>query len=189
MIKYGFWIALVCFGVACGHTSSTTVQENRPNDIKGDEPIAPKLLIVPGAGIGYIKLNENADSVVKAMGKPDKQDAAMGAMLMTWYNSHDTTRYQTTIYAHHNFGAKDEAVSHVKMIRITSPLYQTSKWAHVGFPLDSLQKLYHPNKNSRSVYDDVKAGIAFELGASNRCSAIIVHAPGDSSGAYLDTRQ
>lgn len=190
MIKYSFWLALICFGIACGHPqkSNTTVQETRPSEIKGDEPVKPEMLIVPGAGIGYIKINEGADSVIKTLGKPAKQDAAMGAQSLTWINGGDTT----TVYAHRNFGAKDENVSHVKLVRVTSPQYKTSKWVHVGFPLDSILKEYPAavKKTAQGIimYSDVKKGITFEMGAGQRCSAIIVHAAGDSSAAYLDIR-
>jgi hypothetical protein len=186
MIKYCFWLTFICFGLACGQRtpkSNSTVQENHPTSIKADEPVDPKLLIVPGAGIGYIKLGESADSVVKALGKPTAQDAAMGAAVMTWVNGTDTT----SIYTHRNMGAKDESISHVKVIRITSPLYKTSKWVHAGMSLDSIKSEYQFRKNSRGVYDDVAAGIGFEISGS-RCSAIVVHAAGDSLATYLSLK-
>lgn len=191
MIKYCFWLTLICFGIACGHPqqSNTAVQETRPAEIKGDEPVDPKMLIVPGAGIGYIKINESTDSVIKALGKPNKQDAAMGAQSLTWIAGNDTT----TVYAHRNFGSKDENVSHVKLVRITSPQYKTSKWVHVGLSLDSILKEY-PAAAKRmaqgiTMYTDIKKGIIFEMNAGKRCSAIIVHAAGDSSAAYLDIKR
>ncbi|QKJ28541.1 hypothetical protein HQ865_01800 [Mucilaginibacter mali] len=176
--------------MACGQPqqSNTTVQETRPSEIKADEPVKPEMLIVPGSGIGYIKINEAADSVIKALGKPTKQDAAMGAQSLTWLNDNDTI----TVYAHRNFGGKDENVSHIKLIRVTSPKYKTSKWVHVGFPLDSLMKEYpgavKEIAQGIAMYSDVKKGITFEMNAEQRCSAIIVHAAGDTSAAYLDIR-
>lgn len=189
MIKYSLGLILICCCIACGQKqqSSTTVQETRPSEIKGDEPVKPEMLIVPGAGIGYIKIGENVDSVTKALGKPARQDAAMGAQSLTWINGSDTT----TIYAHRNFGAKDENVSQVKLIRITSPRYKTSKWVHVGFPLDSILKEYPAavKKTSQgiTIYSD-KKGITFEMSSGQRCSAIVVYAAGDTSAAYLDIR-
>lgn len=190
MIKYGFALILICCCIACGQPqkSNTTVQETRPSEIKGDEPVKPETLIVPGSGIGYIKINESADSVMKALGKPAKQDAAMGAQSLSWVSNGNTT----TVYAHRNFGAKDENVSHVKLIRITSPKFKTSKWVHVGLPLDSILKEYPAATKKASqgitMYSDIKKGITFEIDASQRCSAIIVHATGDTTAAYLDIR-
>lgn len=195
MIKYAFALTFICLAAACGQSSNkstTTVHETRPNDIVADEPVDPRFLIVPGVGVGFIKLDEDADSVMHALGKPDKGDAAMGAQLLTWYNNHDTTSHLISVYSHRNFGGKDENISHVKAIRITSPQYQTSKFIHTGSPLDSIRKLYHAVSKipqcGNYVYDDIKKGIAFEVDGS-KCKAIIVHAAGDSAGAYLNLRQ
>ena len=155
------------------------------------QAISPCLLIAPGRSIGRIKLGGNADSLINLLGKPDLQDAAMGASMMTWFEGHDTSAYRVTVYAHHNFGAKDEAVSHIKQIRITSPAYQTAERLHTGSNLNDIATQYHltahrSNNGKDSIYDDNRAGIAFEINSSGKCAAIRVHLPGDSLSAYLN---
>lgn len=153
-------------------------------------------LIVPGKSIGQTLLGGDADSLVQRFGKPDKGDAAMGAQMMTWYAKHDTSGYLTSVYSHRNMGGKDENISRIKQIRITSPAFKTSEKIGVGSALNNLQKCYQlkvkpvPGAKDKQLklYDDITAGIAFEVGASGQCTAVIVHAPRDSSATYLNMR-
>lgn len=187
MTKYALIIAACCLLVACRQAVKTTKQ-NQPDTAKR-ALISADSLIMPGAAIGQIKLNQDAADLINTLGKPDKADAAMGASLMTWYAGHDTTGYLISIYAHRNMGAADERVNHIKQVRITSPAFQTARQLRTGSLLDSIKKYYTlsgPKQNG--VYDDVKAGIAFEI-TGKKCTAIVVHAPGDSSAAYIDMRE
>lgn len=193
MIRYGFIIAC-CLGVACGresHKGANNARKGVGNPTIHNEPVSPDNLISPGKGIGLIHLDENADNLIQALGKPDRSDAAMGASMMLWFDNHDVSGYFVSVYAHHNMGAKDEHVSRIKQIRVTSPVYQTSSGIGVGASLQSIQKYFMPLKKHVSgiyIYDDVKAGIAFEINKANKCSAIIVHAATDTRAAYINMR-
>lgn len=158
--------------------------------------VLAEYLIVPGKSIGQTSLGGNADSLIQKLGKPDKGDAAMGAQMMTWYARHDTSGYLTTVYSHRNMGGKDEIISRIKQIRITSPAFKTADHIGVGSTLSNLQKCYQLKAGtvpggkdaSLKLYDDVTAGIAFEVDASGACKAVIIHAPRDSAATYLDMR-
>ncbi len=145
--------------------------------------VAGEHLIVPGASVGQTKINENADAVNKRMGKADDGDSAMGKSLSTWYAGHDTSGYQTQIFFSRNMG--NDETSRVKQIRITSPEFQTAHGIHVGSPLKSLfagfrlskVATYTYNGATYGIYDDKKAGIAFEISDKDICTGIIVHEP------------
>jgi hypothetical protein len=125
MIKYGFWLMVICFGMAC----TQSAMKNSPASTKqkaatcNGKPIPIDKMITPGGGIGRVTISENADSTVIVLGKPDSGDAAMGARLMTWYDKHDTSSYQINVYSHRNMGAADENIAHVRAIRVTSPAF------------------------------------------------------------------
>jgi len=192
MIKYTLAVIIACLCMACQHPvkqtgSQTTTQPAKTVADSTRHKVTADRLIIPGEKIGRIKINMNADTLWNIIGKPDKHDAAMGAQLMTWFTKHDSTAYQTNVYSHRNMGAKDEAISHIKAIRVTSPTFATNDGLHTGMSMDSIKKSFTPgHKNVNGVYDDIKAGIAFEADIHNNCSAIIVHARGDSLVSYLN---
>lgn len=187
MIKYGLIIAACGLWMAYGQPVQTATQHQ--TDTVRQASIPSDSLIIPGAGVGQIRLNQDAAEVISRLGKPDKADAAMGASLMTWYAGHDTTGHLISIYAHRNMGGKDEAINYIKQIRITSPAFKTAQQIHTGSLPDSIKKYYTlSGLKQNGVYDDAKAGISFEI-AGQKCTAIIVHAPGDSSATYIDMRE
>lgn len=151
-------------------------------------------LIIPGKSIGAISLNESIDTAKKLLGKPDYIDAAMGSVLLTWYAGHDTTANYTSIFAHHNFGGKDEAIAHIKKILVTSSVFTTGDGVSTGATLKDISSRYHLQLNSHyikygktiSIYSDIKKGIAFEIEAGNKCTAIIVFKPNDTPSAYIN---
>jgi hypothetical protein len=153
--------------------------------------IGPAKLIVPGKRIGNIFINESADSVVAKLGKPDSSDGAMGASFMAWFDKTGKTIRQTSIYAHRNMGSKDENISHVKVIRETSPTFKTADYGGAGSALKDVMKLYklekHPAPGSKKLwmYDNYQTGIGFEVDSTGKCLAVYVHAPNDSSAMYL----
>lgn len=188
--------AILMLAAACG-------QPPKGNQMASDKPapdtiikkaVSPKLLIIPGSGIGQIGLKESTDSVINTLGKPDKSDAAMGASMMSWYAGHDTADYVVTVYAHHNMGGADEMKAHVKQIRITSPDFQTAEGLHTSSMLKEISQHYHikphaiPGLGRGKLYDDNDAGIAFEIDDHTQCDAIIVHIPKDSLATYLNMR-
>lgn len=193
MPKYIF-IIVCCFGLACKQEGHSGQQLNTPSIHTN---VQPDSLITPGKSIGNIHLHDDALVLIKRFGQPDKADAAMGASLMVWYAHHDTTAYQLGVYSHRNFGAKDEMVSRIKQIRVSSPSFKTQHLIGTGISLDTIRKYFAPIKKrtirgtsgQTDVYDDAKAGIAFEIDGAQHCSAIIVHAPGDSAAAYLNMQE
>lgn len=151
-------------------------------------------LIIPGKGIGDIILNDDVANIIKQLGKPDSSDAAMGSALMVWYAKHNTTGYRISIFSHHNMGGKDEAVSHIQKILVTSPEFKTTDGISTGAVKDEIAKRYtlkpignYNNKDGKvQVYTDMDKGISFEINASGKCIAIVVHKAHDTAAAYLN---
>jgi len=195
-----FILPLACCLFACkpkaGHET-----EDKPDltAVKAIDDTAkvtpPDKLIEPGKGIGQLLLNGNADSAATLLGKPDFSDAAMGSVLMTWYVRHDTAGYKTSIFANHNFGAKDERVAHIRKILVTAPGYKTADGLGTGMGLYEYQKhfdlkaitSYKAKGKKVKVYEAKGKGIAFEVdSASGKGVAIVVHKPGDSLATYIN---
>jgi len=195
MIKYGLIIAACGLCLACNqpvNKSAGTVRQDQAAATPVVRSVSPDSLISPGKGIGNIRLGDDANKLINIMGKPDRSDAAMGASLMVWFAGHDVAGYEISVYAHRNMGAKDEHISHIKQIRVTSSNFKTAAGIGVGASLDSIQKHFMPVKRKvpgAAVYDDAKAGVSFEMDTANKCSAVIVHAAGDSSATYINMRE
>ena len=153
-------------------------------------------LIVPGKSIGLIKLNEQAEVVLKLLGKPDKADAAMGKSLQTWYADPVISRpgtpvYETDIFFARNMGSTDES-SRAKQIRITSPEFKLERGIGVNTALETIQAQFPEaiktatytspqNRETVSVYHDKKAGIAFEIAKTGKCIGIGIQEAGKSN--------
>lgn len=195
MIKYGLIIAACCLCAACNQPINRDAAEARREQAVSTpvgQSVSPDSLISPGKGIGRIRLGEDANKLINTLGKPDRSDAAMGASLMIWFAGHDTAGYFISIYAHHNMGEPDEEINHIKQIHVNSPAYKTVDGIGVGSSLNAIQKHFMTVKRKVpgiSIYDDVKAGISFEMDTVNKCSAIIVHAAMDSSATYINMRE
>ena len=199
MFKYILIPALLVSLTACNQNNHTAEKQPLADSLHATDsalkPITADRLIVPGKRIGMTRLNGNADSLVTKLGKPDSGDAAMGAQMMTWINKHDTNKYRTTVYSHRNMGGADENVSYIKEIRVTSPWFKTADYAGAGSALKDIKKLYKLKmhmldtyKKKYALYDDVNAGIAFEVDSTGKCAAVLIHAAGDSTGSYLNIR-
>ena len=178
------FIALLC---ACGQqqAANTTGQPADSAAIQSsssDRTVSPSQLIVPGHSVGHTYLNESTAAVEKRLGLADEGDAAMGKSLYTWYNRHDTTGFQTSIYSETKMGVDD--TSRVKQIRITSPWFMTSEGLGVNASLKNIiaagylvtkAASFVEHTHKVDLYDTDK-GIAFEIGAENElCSGIIIH--------------
>ena len=163
-------------------------------------PVSENQLIIPGKSIGQTFINEKGDSVFKLLGKADAGDAAMGKSISTWYskssiNNNDSVKHSTTVYFTTNMGGPDEA-NRAKQIRVTSPFFITSERLGVNSDFDSLMH-YFPEikktavykdaaKKEVFIYDDIKAGIAFEINNGNKCVGVTIHPSGDKAfGTYL----
>ena len=185
--------------LACNQPQTQSAQTKKVADtvfstvISAEEKLVPAAaLIVSGKSIGQITLRENADSVYKALGKPDSGDAAMGKSLSTWYADHNPKGYQTQVFCVRNLGNPDENISRIKQIRVTSPYFKTSERIGAGSTLTEIQTKFkviktasYPDKKPPyQIYDD-KKGIAFEI-LNGKCRAVIVYLPGDRGGiTYL----
>lgn len=187
---------VICFGVACNQPQKHKAKPAAPIKITDTAMPLPRneLTITPGGGIGRITIDENADSVITTLGKPDAGDAAMGSQLMTWYAGHDSTGYQTNVFSRRNMGGKDERISRVKAIRVTSPDFKTMELLRTGLSFNEIKPYFTLNPKGRNgkgtaTYEDTQAGIAFEVDSKNICTAIIVFGPGGSSGTYLNMGQ
>ena len=161
-------------------------------DLPGDKPVPLKLLIVPGVSLGQTTINEASENIYKRLGKPDAGDAAMGRSIAIWYANHDTTGYVIQMYFSRGMG--NDETSRVKQARINSPAFKINNKVHVGVPFTHAEALYKLKKmgtleergNGRILYDDNKAGIAFETDDQNMITGITVHEPGhDMTTTYL----
>ncbi len=201
MLKHCLPAAIAILICGCGQNRSaskatdTTATEVSITDTTGEKPVSAQQLILPGQSIGTININENADSVLSKLGKPDAGDAAMGKSLSTWYAKHDTSGYETQVFFSKQMGTADEA-SRVKQIRITSPWFKTMDYMSTGMHLQTIEskKEFSLKKTARYtngnrqffIYNDADAGIAFEIDDRNVCTGIIVHEPGkDVNASYI----
>jgi hypothetical protein len=181
-------------------TGSAVVQDSAANkliasDTSTAKPVPADRLIIPGKGIGHIMVNDDAEKAIKLFGRPDSSDAAMGSALMVWFAKHNVKGYRTAIFARHNMGGKDEAVSHIQKILITSPWFKTADNIGVGSMLDAIKKNYalkpgsaYDGKTGKvQVYTDPGKGISFEVDeASGKCVAVVVHKAGDAAATYIN---
>lgn len=197
MLLKKFVVVCVFYGLfaACNQHQTKSTQTKKIADtvfntiISAEEKqVIAAALIVPGKSIGHITLRENADSVYKALGKPDSGDAAMGKSLSTWYANHNPTGYQTQIFCSRYMGSPAENTSRVKQIRVTSPFFKTKEGIGTGAVLAQVQAKFKVIKtasysNKKPPYDiyDSKNGIAFEI-SDKKCTAVIIYLPGDRGG-------
>jgi hypothetical protein len=161
-------------------------------DLPGDKPVPLSQLIVPGISLGQTTINESGENIYKRLGTPDSGDAAVGKSISIWYANHDTTGYVTQMYFSRDMG--NDETSRVKQVRVTSPAFKINSKLHVGVPLKSVWSLYNLKKvatftgkgGKRSLYDDVKTGIAFDVDDKDMITGIAVHEPGrEAASTYL----
>ncbi|MDN3601435.1 hypothetical protein QWY89_22475 [Mucilaginibacter myungsuensis] len=187
MMKYLFGLLLLCICIACDQPKKPVAATS-----SADKQIPNHLLITPGGGIGKVTVGENAETVLKALGKPDAGDAAMGSQLMTWYDNHVKSGHRFTVFSHRENGGPRDPISAVKAIRITSPEFRTTGGAHTGVPIADVKKEFSLQRTQSSgvtIYTDSASGIAFEIDARDNCSAIIVFARGGMADTYLNMRE
>jgi hypothetical protein len=193
MRKFFFIPAIISLLFACNSLSShKTLADSVQIADTALKHLEPKRIIVPGKSIGAMTIGGNADTLTHLLGKPNFSDAGMGSAYISWNIKHKNNVRQVDIYAHHNMGAADEGVSHIKLIRVTSPWYKTNDYAGAGSMLKDVIKLYklkrHPSAGSKKllIYDDYNAGIAFEVDSTQRCVSVMVHTKGDSTLTYIN---
>lgn len=173
-------------------SDNTKVADTTTVDLPGDKPVPLAYLIVPGISIGQTTINESGENVHKRLGTPDGGDAAMGKSISIWYANHDTTGYVTQMYF--SRGQGDDEIKRVKQIRVTSPAFKISNKVYTGTPFKSVWASYKLKKvatftdkgGNRSLYDDVKGGIAFDVDDKDIITGITVHEPGrEAASTYL----
>lgn len=177
-------------------SSATVHSEATDTTVAGTDAGKPSenWLLVPGVSAGQTNINENAEDVMKRLGKPDGGDAAMGKAVSIWYTHHDSTAHSIAIYSSRNMG--NDETPRVKQIRVTSPSFSTEEDIHTGSSLSDIEKKFTVKKAEAykdagvdyAVYDSEK-GIAFEIGPDSKSTAIIIHEPGiTGSGSYQKFR-
>jgi len=196
MRKFILIPAILSLLFACNSSSShKTLADSLQVADTSLKHLEPRRIIVPGKSIGDMTINGNADSLVHLLGKPNFSDAAMGAVYMSWNVKRKKAVRQVNIYAQRDTGAADEAISHIKIIRVTSHWYKTADYAGAGSMLKDIIKLYklkrNPSTGSKNLwmYDDYNAGIAFEVDSTQRCVSVLVHTKGDSTLTYINMHQ
>jgi hypothetical protein len=196
MRKFILIPAILSLLFACNSSSShKTLADSLQVADTSLKHLSPNQIIVPGKSIGNMIINGNADSLAHLLGKPNFSDASMGAVYMSWNIKRKKAVRQVNIYAKHSAGAADEAISHIEIIRVTSPWYKTADYAGPGSMLKDIIKLYklkrHPSTGAKKlwVYDDYNAGIAFEVDSTQRCVSVLVHTKGDSTLTYINMHQ
>jgi hypothetical protein len=173
-------------------SDTTKTNDTTAVDLPGDKPVPLAQLIVPGISVGQTAINESSENIHKKLGKPDGGDAAMGKSISIWYANHDTTGYVTQMYFSRNMG--NDETSRVKQIRVTSPWFKISNKVHAGVSFKGVRSAYKLKKvatfadkgQQRSLYDDVKGGISFEVDDKDLITGITVHEPGrEAASTYL----
>jgi len=150
-------------------------------------------LIVPGKSVGKVALNQNTDSVLSTLGKPDLTDGAMGSSMLTWLGKNGDSTSRVSIFTQRDMGGPDESISRVKQIRVTSPQFKTAEGIGTGATLTDLNSSYSIKAVDKykqlKVYDDLQHGIAFDVDSlTNRCVAISNYAPFDRKAAHINLR-
>lgn len=174
--------------------NDTTVHHTMASDTGAASTAQSDWLITPGKSIGHIALNDDVQNVIKQLGKPDSSDAAMGSSLMVWFTNHNTAGNRTAVFARHHMGGKDEQISYVQKILVTSPQFKTADGVGVGSSKQEIQKTYtlkptstDSNKSGKvQVYTDLAKGISFEIDGRGKCVGVVVHKANDMAVAYLN---
>ena len=191
------FLLTAAIGGSCSGSNSTSpagANTGGPVDSASTSATDSAWLLVPGKSAGKTKINEDADQLLKRMGKPDAGDAAMGKSLSFWYAGHDTSAHSIAVFTTRQMGVEETAL--VKEIRVTSPDFKTIEGLHVTSTLTDIQKChavkpvdnFEYNGIKYTVYDDPE-GIAFELSPQSQCVAIIIHEKGKpGEGSYMKSR-
>lgn len=172
---------LLLLMVACSNNSNT-----RTTATTTDSSVIKKE-IIPGERVGAITIGLNADSVEARLGLPDASDAAMGKAWLTWKGKNNLS--VLNIYTAY----KDTTLSvkTVQQIRSTSNFFKTPTGAQVGqslaqikqqFPAAVATSTYTEDGAPHTLYDDIAAGIAFEI-SDELCKGMIVHKKGERADA------
>lgn len=184
-----FILFILCMAAACHSVSDQKKEEHIAGGklaAVATKKIDSAELIVGGERAGKLYLGQDMQSVVSLLGEADDGDAAMGSALGIWYtkSSSDTTR-RDPIAIFSSYRDSNMVVKVVKQLSVSSPEFSTADGVHTGFRLAALRSVYpslkrtqqyvnNNGKDTLSVYDDLKDGIAFDV-IKDTCNAITVH--------------
>jgi hypothetical protein len=180
---------ILCLATACHPTSDQKREEKIHNGTIADHEIKKidsARLIIPGDRAGDIYIGQDMQDVFSKLGNADDGDAAMGSALGIWYtksNSDSTQRDPLTIFSSYRDSAM--VVKVVKQLSVSAHEFSTTDGIHTGLKLADLKAVYpglkpsmkyvnEKTKDTLSVYDEVHAGIAFDI-QQDTCSAITIH--------------
>lgn len=152
-------------------------------------PQAANPLVAPGRSLGNITLGA-APETLTTLGPPATTDAAMQKAWATWYGK-ATTGARTQLDVYTAVSGADMRKT-IQMVRATSPFFHTVGGIRPGSTLAAVRKSCGPftlagtyssgpAKATRYLYDNARAGIAFETdgtSATSHCTAVLVHLPG-----------
>jgi hypothetical protein len=181
---------LICFWLMPGFSH---IPQQNDAVFTNKKRVAAAQMIVPGKSVGKTFIGENMSHVFARLGKPDNGDAAMGKSMSFWFAKHDTSGYQTAVFASRRIGTPDEKNSRVQQVMVTSPYFKTAELLHTGSSYQEIAKKYvlkkaavfAKGKYNITLYDTPK-GISFEIGPDSLCKSIIVHLPNlGGASAYL----
>lgn len=173
-------------------TTSSAAVNHVPANSNG-QSISADYLIIPGESIRNTALNEDGETLIKRLGKPDFSDAAMGKAWMIWMGKkrdEHNNRSELDVYTTYKDSTMMAKV--IKEIRTTSAAFKVNDSVHVYADLSTIQRYFTHLKYTRkyrdgsrevSIFDDVNNGIAFDIaqaGNQKICIGIIVHERGKS---------
>jgi hypothetical protein len=199
-MKYAF--IFCCVLIACkNNTQSTSTQTDttKLQSVNNDAGIVSNNakivdtteLIVPGEGIGKVKLGEDV-TLLNVLGSPDSSDAAMGKAWLTWMGKRDEHNNIPQLNVYTTYADNNMQEKTVQQIRTTSSRFFTADSVHVyssletirqSFPLLQTVASYNEDGKAILIYDAIKKGIAFEIakaGNQEICTGIIVHKKGQN---------
>lgn len=157
--------------------------------------------ITPGKSIGQVNIGAPASSL-SVLGPAQGGDAAMGKAWNFWYSKGKDNKVDSARYLAVYTALDSTDTVHIQQVRVNSSSYKTANGVKVGSALANVRlnypgirqvAVYVSKTNPRkrlTIYDDIKKGIAFEIGTSSglspSCTAITVHTPGDQvTDVYL----
>lgn len=147
--------------------------------------VPANLLITPGRGIGNTWIGDTEARVVARLGKPSYGDAAMGHFWSSWEKRGEILDIYTE---------RSPNNPKVRLIRVTSPSFQTTKGVRTGAAKDAVLHKYPTARREKifqvkgdrmvtELYDGRRDGIAFEF-QNKRLVGITVHPLNHSVDAW-----
>ncbi len=186
-----FGILLLSLAVACNSANKqNTGKADVENAVvsKKVKEVPKDKLIIPGKQVGALYLGQDMKEVFAALGNANDGDAAMGSALAIWKKD--------SISVFSSYRDSNMVIKAAKQIAVGSSAYSTADHIHTGVKLSQLIDTWpglklsavyvdEKSKDTLKIFDDISAGIAFDI-ENGLCSRIIVHPKNKSvQGTYL----